>query len=253
MVFKNSYRDEIRANAYAKLEFHNTYYLAFRDLPHLFKKYIKGNKAFDFGCGTGRSTRFLQKHGFNAIGIDISKEMIKNAKKINPKGRYYLIKDGVFNQFNNNSYDLILSAFTFDNIPIDKKAYLLSGLSKLLKKHGKIINIVSSPEIYTHEWATFSTKDFPENKNAKSGDIVPIITTDFEDKRPCYDIFCSSQTYKKIYQSVGMNVIHLIKPLADGSEPYQWVNETHLSPWNIYVLEKNLEKLENSFSTQFKK
>jgi len=29
--------------------------------------------------------------------------------------------------------------------------------------------IVSRPEIYTYEWASFSTKDFPENRQAKSG------------------------------------------------------------------------------------
>jgi len=233
--FINSYQDEIRAKAYAKLEFHNTYYLAFRDLLDLFKKHVKGNKAIDFGCGTGRSTRFLQKHGFDAIGIDISKYMIINAKKIDPIGKYYLIKDEDYSQFN-NSYDLILSAFTFDNIPLDKKTYLFSGLANLLKKDGRIVNLVSSPEMYTYEWSSFSTKDFPENKNAKSGDIVPIITTDFEDKRPCYDIFCSVKDYKKIYDESGLEIIDKIQPLANGKEPYKWINETTIAPWTIYVL-----------------
>ena len=235
--FSNSYQDEIRAKAYGKLEFHNTYYLAFRDLPNLFKKYVEGNKAIDFGCGTGRSTRFLQKHGFDAVGIDISEDMIKIAKEIDPKGKYCLIKDGDYSQFENNSYNLILSAFTFDNVPMDKKTNLFSGLANLLKKDGKLISIVSSPEMYIYEWASFSTKDFPENKNAKSGDIVQIITTDFEDKRPCYDIFCSTVNYKSIYDKAGLDILTKIQPLANGTEPYTWINEKKIAPWTIYLLE----------------
>ena len=36
MAFPNCYYDTIRAEAYAGLEFANTYHLAFRDLPELF-------------------------------------------------------------------------------------------------------------------------------------------------------------------------------------------------------------------------
>ena len=74
--FSNSYQDEFRAKEYNKLEFQNDYYLAFRDLPVILKKHVKGTMAIDFGCGTGRSTRFLEKNGFKTIGIDISAEMI---------------------------------------------------------------------------------------------------------------------------------------------------------------------------------
>ena len=71
----------------------------------------------DFGCGAGRSTRFLQKLGFDAIGVDISEDMLKKARELDPKGDYCLIQDGYLNQFKDDSYDLALSAFTFDNIP----------------------------------------------------------------------------------------------------------------------------------------
>ena len=47
---------------------------------------------------------------------------------------------------------------------------------------------MSSPEIYLHEWASFSTKEYPENRFARSGDVVRIITKDFADRRPAEDI-----------------------------------------------------------------
>jgi ubiquinone/menaquinone biosynthesis C-methylase UbiE len=238
MSFFNSYEDETRAKAYATLEFHNDYYLAFRDLPAIFRKYVKGKKALDFGCGTGRSTRFLKQYGFSATGIDISTKMIQIAKTLDPMGEYHVVRDGDYSQFSPESFDLILSAFTFDNIPHEKKDTLFLNLTALLHKNGTLINLVSSPEMYTNEWASFTTKDFPENKHAKSGDIVKIITTEFADKRPCDDIFCTDTDYKKIYFKAGLQIIFTTTPVATGKEPYPWVNETTIAPWTIYILQR---------------
>ncbi|MEE8632751.1 MAG: class I SAM-dependent methyltransferase, partial [Candidatus Bathyarchaeia archaeon] len=61
MEFSNVYEDSERAEAYSKLEFPGTYYLAYRDLPKIISDHVKGREALDFGCGTGRSTRFLKR------------------------------------------------------------------------------------------------------------------------------------------------------------------------------------------------
>jgi len=121
---------------------------------------------------------------------------------------------------------------------MEKKITLFSGLTNSLKNNGKIINLVSTPDMYTHEWASFSTKDFPENKTAKSGDIMPIITTDIDDKRPCYDILCTDEDYRKIYLDSGLKIVKSFKPLAEKNESCKWINETKIAPWIIYVLKK---------------
>ncbi len=243
MDFSNVYEDAKRAEAYSTLEFPGTYYLAYRDLPKVISQHVKGRNAMDFGCGTGRSTRFLENLGFNVIGVDIAEDMIKKARELDPKGDYRLIKDGDFSQFTNNTFDLALSVFSFDNVPtMKKKVRNFKGLGILLKDNGKIVSLVSSPEIYVHEWASFSTKDFPENKHAKSGDRVRIIQTDIEDKRPVEDVIWTDESYRETYRRAGLELIKTYKPLAKKSEPCKWVNETRIAPWVIYILEKRKSK-----------
>jgi len=236
MDFANCYEDASRAHAYATLEFANTYYLAYRDLPLIVSEHVRGTQALDFGCGTGRSTRFLRKLGFEVAGIDISEEMLHVARALDPSGDYRLVPPGDLSEFTPETFHLIVALFTFDNIAGAAKARILSDLRKLLRPAGIIVSVVSSPAIYTHEWASFTTKDFPENAAARSGDVVRIIVTDHEDSRPVEDILCTDESYRAVYEEAGLEVIQVLKPLAKGDESYAWVNETKIPPWVIYVL-----------------
>ena len=200
MDFENSWGNITRADSYSKLEFPNTYHLAYRDLPEIISKHISGTKAIDFGCGAGRSTRFLKKMGFEVIGIDISQDMISKAKEFDPEGEYKLVQDGKYNFLGRCKYDLIQSIFTFDNIPgWNNRINILKSLAELLSTTGKIICLDANSKMYTNEWASFTTKDFPKNKNAKTGDIVEIIMTDVEDRRPVEDILWTLEDYYKLF------------------------------------------------------
>lgn len=233
--FSNVYDDNTRAESYARLEFPGTYYLAYRDLPDIISLHVRGKKAIDFGCGTGRSTRFLKKLGFEAVGVDIAADMIRKAREFDPKGTYHLIKDGRLELFQEADFDLALSVFTFDNIAGDKVT-LFRQLKGLLNDDGRIISVVSSPDIYKNEWASFTTKDFPENLTAKSGDKVRIIMTDVEDRRPVEDIIWYDDAYRGVYRKAGLELVETYKPLGNNDDPVEWVNETRIAPWVIYVL-----------------
>lgn len=239
MEFANVYEDAVRAESYAKLEFPGTYYLAYRDLPNIIREHATGRNAIDFGCGTGRSTRFLQNIGFKTLGVDIAEDMLKQARARDPRGEYRLVDDGDLSQCEEHAYDLALSVFTFDNIStMEKKVTLFRALGNLLNREGRIVNLVSSPDIYTHEWASFTTKDFPENRSAKSGDTVKIIMTDVGDRRPVEDVVWSDEAYQEVFTQSGLEVVNTYKPLAKEDEPFEWINETRIAPWVIYVLKK---------------
>ena len=237
MIPSNSYEDARRAEAYAALEFPGTYYLAFRDLPAILATHVHGRRALDFGCGAGRSTRFLQRLGFDAVGVDVSRDMLAQARARDPEGDYREVADGDFDALGPVRFDLVLCAFPFDNIPtLERKVRLLVGLKGLLPDQGRIVNLVSSPEIYRHEWASFTTRAYPENARAQSGDPVRIVITDIPDPRPVEDTLWSEEAYGDTYARAGLGVRATYRPLGRDDEPVRWVNETRVAPWTIHVL-----------------
>ncbi len=239
MGFTNVYEDELRAESYSKLEFPGTYFLAYRDLSLIIADHIRGKRALDFGCGAGRSARFLKGLGFEVTGVDISRDMIERARKMDSAGDYRLVEDGRIGLWEGPALDLIQSIFTFDNIPTaEKKTALFREMRSLLNPHGRIVHLVSSPEIYTHEWASFTTKDFPENLTARTGDRVRIVMTDVEDRRPVEDVLWTPEAYREVFAEAALEVVRTYHPLGNESDTHPWVNETRIAPWTVYVLKK---------------
>lgn len=242
-TFRNSYEDTTRAAAYAELEFPGTYGLAFRDLPAIVARHARGGNAVDFGCGTGRSTRFLRQLGFDVVGVDVSEAMLARAREVDPDGRYHLIGADGIEALALSGIDLVLSAFTFDNIPSDEaKLRALTGMRAILGDDGCIVNLVSTPEIYTHEWASFSTSDFPENRTARHGDPDRIVMLDVPDRRPVEDVLCTDAGYRSLYRAAGLEVVEVARPLGTADDGIAWVSERHVAPWAIYVLRKARER-----------
>jgi len=236
----NVYDDARRADAYAALEFPATYHLAFRDLPAIIARHVRGRVALDFGCGAGRSTRFLQRLGFAATGVDIAARMIERAREADPGGSYRLIGDGDFSGCQPASFDLVFSAFAFDNIDgAARRAGLLRGLGSLLARNGRIVLLDSTPEIYTHEWVSFTTRAFPQNRTAHSGDPVRIVMKDVPDRRPVVDYLWSHADYLRLFAAAGTRLMEECRPLGRADEPWPWEAELTIPPWVIYVLESH--------------
>lgn len=238
MTFRNVYQDALRAEAYATLEFAGTYHLAFRDLPELLRLHVTGKRALDFGCGSGRSTRLLRRLGFDTMGADIAPEMLAIARERDPEGSYHLLPEGELGFLTGATFELVLCAFPFDNIPTRAmKLGILQGLHTLLAPGGILINLVSAPEIYLHEWASFSTRDFlRQNRAATCGDVVRIVTTDIPDARPALDILFPEADYRVLHEEAGFETICVHKPLAASDDAGPWREETRIAPWHLYVL-----------------
>jgi SAM-dependent methyltransferase len=232
----NAYDDRDRAAAYADLGFAGTYYLAFRDLPDLIAKHVTGTAALDFGCGAGRSTRFLKGLGFDAIGIDVAEPMLRMARERDPAGTYLLVHDDAATGWPDGPFDLVLAAYPFDNIAdLAHRRNLLTAIRRRLAPTGRVVIIASAPELYLHEWLSFTTA-YPENARARTGDIVRIAITDGGDLRPIHDVLWDDAAYRADFAAAGLAVHELHRPLGRTEEPYAWQTELHVSPWLQYVL-----------------
>ena len=163
--------------------------------------------------------------------------MLRLARERDPAGEYQLLPGGDLGVLAANRYDLILSAFPFDYVATrEQKVALLVSLQRLLKSDGRLVNLVSSADLYVNEWVSFSTRDFPGNRTARSGDQARIVMLDVEDRRPIEDILWTHDDYLDVYQRAGLRVHKTCRPLGKPSEAFAWETELTIPPWSIYVL-----------------
>ena len=102
---------------------------------------VKGKKILDFGCGTGIYAKLLTKKGAKIKGFDLSPEMIKIAKKENPKLDLRIISGNKI-PFN-EKFDIVLAALVLDYI--DNWDKIFRQINKILKKNGIFVFSIGNP------------------------------------------------------------------------------------------------------------
>ncbi len=235
MVKIHSHNYKKFAKEYSQLDIKDTFYLGFRDIPKIINKYAKGKRALDFGCGGGRSTRFLKKLGLEVIGVDISKEILDEAKKRDPEGSYYLIKNEIL-PFNDASFDIILLFAVLMEIPSKKKMKeIFNELNRVLKNNGIIIAVTDAENMYKHDCASF-VYSYPENKEIQSGMKVKLRVRGTN--IIFYDYYWTEKDYQEVFSETDFKIEELHKPLATGNESFKWYSEAKYPHFAIYVLKK---------------
>ncbi len=116
-----------------------------------------------------------------------------------------------------------------------RRVRLLRSLRTLLDRSGRLVLLASAPEIYTHEWVTFTTVAFPENARAASGERVRIVIREGGDDRPIDDLIWFDDDYRSSLRGAGLELLATHRPLAREDEPWEWISETRVSPWVVYV------------------
>lgn len=224
------------AGEYSQLGIDGTYYLAFRDIPELLQKHAKGRKALDYGCGPGRSTRFLKNQGFDVVGVDISQDMLEKARLQDEAGEYHIVESGEL-PFEDSSFDVIFSSFVFIEVStLDEISKILSEMKRVLKPDGVIIFVTGPAEGFNGNWISFSY-DFPENKkNFRSGDIAKLLIRGTG--VILYDYYWKEQDFRKVIKDVGLNLIELQKPLGRKDDPIEWLDEDKLPYMVVYILNR---------------
>jgi len=104
----------------------------------LVSKLESGARILDLGCGNGRAVKYFVDKGFKGTGVDISNKMLKLARE-NVKGAKFHKKDFTKLDFENNSFDAIISFFAFNHIEKNKFRDIISKCRRILKKEGFLL------------------------------------------------------------------------------------------------------------------
>jgi ubiquinone/menaquinone biosynthesis C-methylase UbiE len=233
MIYPKNYGE-----IYSQLNIEGTGYLAFRDIPLLVNQYVSGKATLDFGCGAGRSTRFLKFLNLNVEGIDINQEMINCAKILDPDINFTLVNKATINK-GNEIYDFVFSSFVFFEFPtIEKIINSFKEIYRVLNYNGIFIFIAGSEYLYQKDWLTIDN-NYSQNKNPASGSLVKIklnlIDLELE------DYYWTDADYKIAAKNTFFDLVGKVQPLGKPSDPYQWRSELTFPPYSIYILQKNLE------------
>lgn len=233
------------SSQYSQLKIEDSYFLAFRAAAELLRKHGSlGTKLLDFGCGTGRSTRFLKTIGFEPTGVDISQDMLKEARQMGQEDYYWLNpkKVSFSEQFSEQSFDAIFQSFVLlEYSSLSQMVDTFEEFNRVLCDDGIAVIVTGSEDYYRHDWLSFkigeSDEETPdETRSITSGDKVRVSIkgTDIV----LFDYVWTNSDYRWVFQKSRFDVIDMVSPLARGDEPFEWVNEREFPCWTIYVLKK---------------
>lgn len=100
-----------------------------------FRKLLPHGKVIDIGCGSGRDTSLFIQAGYNYVGIDISRNLLKIARKHNPKGAFYEMSVYDMN-FKDVTFDGFWAAASLLHIPRATITKALSEIHRIVKPNG---------------------------------------------------------------------------------------------------------------------
>lgn len=225
----------IISNEYASLDNSGTAFLAFKTIPELLKRYSIGKKTLDYGCGSGSSTLFLNEIGLNVEGVDISHDMLEEAKQLNNSTPFQLIESAKL-PYEDDTFDVAFSSFVLFEISSKPELKrVLNEIYRVLKKGGLFIGVTGSEELYNHKWLSLNV-DFEQNKNLNSGDIAKVLLKDAD--LVVYDYYWTNQDYQEVIQASKFSILEILFPLGESRDGYPWEEEKQFPPYVVYVLSK---------------
>lgn len=108
-------------------------------------------RALDFGCGFGRLTLALADHVADVVGVDIAPSMIAGAEAHNtagPRVSYRLNERDDLSDFDDSSFDLVLSIIVLQHMENHFKAAYLREFLRILRPGGAAyVTIPSHPNL----------------------------------------------------------------------------------------------------------
>jgi len=98
-------------------------------------------RILDVGCGPGGVMQEVLKRGYNVVGVDISEEMLKEAREISKKYKHggitCIYGDMEYLPFTKKTFDVVLCVGVLQYLQSDRKS--ISEISRVVKTGGLVI------------------------------------------------------------------------------------------------------------------
>lgn len=123
-------------NKYTKSFIQTTRSVDFTNIQNKFLSYLpSGASILDFGCGSGRDTKYFLKRNYNVTAIDGSEEICKEASKYTG----IKVKQMLFEELNDqNIYDGIWACASILHLSTNDLLRVFHKMNKALKENGII-------------------------------------------------------------------------------------------------------------------
>lgn len=213
-----------------------TYEMAFNEAGRMLDD-VRGKKLLDFGCGAGRSTKFLKEQGAQEIiGVDHNENMVERAQKTTELGvKFHLIKDKI--PLPDNDTDGALSTFVFPEMKsMDEMKQSLMEINRVLKPGSIFVLAVPNPEAFGHNFKNWR-RDGDPNK-LKSGDVTRCI---IKGKKPFIieDVYWTEEDYRRVLELTGFKIDEVSFPKAKTGG--NWMDETKVAPEMVIKARKKIQ------------
>lgn len=195
------------------------------------------NKAvLDFGCGSGRTTHFLQSlNPALLVGVDRDEAMLTQAH--GGKADYDLVRATGTKEnlpFRSSSFDVVFAAYVVcETSSYAELKSTFSNLKRVLKPGGELFVITLNPEAFTSD-AQFVSYHYSKSYDVKDGDpIVSIIHTN--PVLELSDTWWSLPKLDGLFKECGFEIQDRQLPKTVGKN---WRDETRIAPDVLYHLVK---------------
>ena len=150
---KTAYQSRIEAVTYEGERFSNLRgkladYLEKKAIGNLLKDFPPGSLILDVACGTGRITRFLWESGYQAWGVDISKEMLAVARqKLSEQNGSVKFYQGEAENlpFAPRQFEAVTAIKLMGHVPPEERIKILKELRRVSRKGVVVSYYFSSP------------------------------------------------------------------------------------------------------------
>ena len=163
---------------------------------------LRGKQILDHGCGAGKITRLLKRfYGTEVQGIDPSENMIQEARKADPNGRYELLT-GNF-PWLDNTFDGVMSNWVFLSIGSVREMDIAAGETyRVLRTKGVFVILVNNEEYIGKRTSTYQNGKLGKIYNPGDGIMVTYFRNENESVE-FKDYYWSTKTYCSLIKRAG--------------------------------------------------